>query len=313
MQTLSTKYLDIMVIGDSIPYGSGDPRSEIYEGFIPHLTSLLHDWGFFPPGGVGHTFIGSQQSIYVGHHQHEMYPGTKLDELWEKVQASADLHLQGKVVLLTAGTYDVMEAGDNFDPVALASKLATIIHYIFDTDPAAVVFVAQVPLVGANDDGHFFSTLQRNIIQYNGAIAALVNQLRTQNRYKLMKIHLSTSAYEHNEGSFVLPSQFGYLRMAYDWLEGLVLADRAGWLDQFARGNDQSAPDWPNILPSPTIVPTPGHYVSCHQPRQTSAPQKDKLLDSITGATNIPDWVAKVACNSSAICAHSLNSNVSIL
>ncbi|KAL9618252.1 MAG: hypothetical protein Q9160_007022 [Pyrenula sp. 1 TL-2023] len=309
MVSLGSKYLDIMVIGDSIPYGSADPRREIYEGFIPHLTSLLHDYRLFPTaGGVGHTFIGTQSTPYVGHHDHEMYPGVKLDELWQKVQSSDDMHLQGKVVLLCAGTYDVLEAGDNFDPAALADKLAKIIDYIYKNDPNAVVFVAQVPLVGANDDGHFFSNAQKNIIRYNGAIAALVNQLRTQNRYKIMKIHLTTTTYEHDEGSFIMPSKLGYLRMAFDWLQGLVMADKQGWLDPFARNSDQSDP-WPNILPSPVSFPNPSQPYSCHQPRQTSAPSRDKLVHSLTGGLGFDDWITKVACNSTAICAHSLNSN----
>lgn len=304
---LQSKYLDIIVAGDSIPYGSGDPRSPLYEGFIPHLSSILRDRELFP-GGVSHQFFGSQHGPYGNWHNHECYPGAKLDDLYQHYRISLDMKAQNKIVLLTAGTYDVMESGDDFDAAVLVRKLRNIIELLYDMDRDAVIFVAQIPMVGSNDDGHYFATLQRRIIAYNAEIAAMVNELRTRNNWRIMKIHITSTTYEHYENSFTLPTNFGYTRIAYDFLQGLVLADSKGWLEGLRKKDQPPQPEFPELLPTPSGAPTKS--VSCSQERPTNAPDAKKLTDSFFLGKSQIDWITQVACNEKIICQHSLNSDV---
>lgn len=306
---LQSKHLDIVVAGDSIPFASADPRSPIYEGFIPHLSSILRDRTLFP-NGVGHDFLGSQQAPYLTSHQHECYPGARLDDLYQHYRVSLDMKLINKVILLSAGTYDVMESGDDFSATTLVGKLRNIIELLFSMDSGAVIFVAQIPMVGSNDDGHFFATLQRRVIEYNAEIAAMVNELRTQKKRRIMKIHTTATTYDHYENSFTLPSAFGYERIAYDFLQGMVIANNKGWLEQFGPRKKEPGPEFPEVIPTPTGAPTKS--VSCAQERPTNAPDAGKLTDSFFLSKSQADWVAQVACNEKVLCQYSRNGDVGI-
>lgn len=198
--------IDIMVMGDLVPYASQDPASPIYQGFIPHLRSIFHDfryYGFpFSMGCATLVFLGSQQLAYLGAEPHECYPGATIDILHTNFRASPDSHLQNKVVLLQTGTMDLLY---DVDVKHAAQRIYRLIRTIFNRDQGAVVLVGHILMVGIGDDGSMWYPLQRRVAEYNAHLSAVVDMLYSAG-YRVMKVHTSATPLEHRDGDFILPN-----------------------------------------------------------------------------------------------------------
>lgn len=120
------------------------------------------------------TFIGSQSAGYLGYLEHECYLDANLARLYDYLNVSPDIYLQRKVVLLMAGTKDMLYDEEVADA---PKRLVKIFDLIFDKDPSAVVIVGQIPMFGLQEDGSTLFHVQRRIASYNAAIAAIVNRI----------------------------------------------------------------------------------------------------------------------------------------
>lgn len=144
LRALAGVSADIMVVGDVVAAGSYNPQSETYQGFRDHLNSFLGDYRLIPGGGMRRTFIGSQSAEYLGYLEHECYSDANLARLYDYLNVSPDISLQRKVVLLMAGTRNMLFG----DEVADApTHFVKIIDLIFDKDPSTVVIMGQIPMI----------------------------------------------------------------------------------------------------------------------------------------------------------------------
>ena len=315
--------IDIMVVGDIVAAGGYNPQSEIYQGFRGYLDSILKK-GPLIPGGARQTFIGSQSAPYLGYLNHECYPDADLAKLYDSLKASPDLFLQRKLVLLMAGTRDMLYGEDVANAPA---RLVKIIDLIFDNDPLAVVIVGQIPMIGLKEDGSTFFNLQRRVASYNAAIAAIVNRMSQEKGRRILKVHTSTTTWEHEEGSFVTPNGQGYLRMAYDFLERIAIANTLGWFNgrpgfvstatPASRGAKVTAGSMPAPFANSTAIgfnsSAPTDLVVCSQARPTGAPDSNGIAQVLFEGFSQPDFISKIACNESAVCTNTPDSSVGYL
>lgn len=299
--------IDIMVMGDLVPYASQDPASPIYQGFIPHLRSIFRDFRYYGfPFGMGHAtlaFLGSQQPNYLGAEPHECYPGATIDILHTNFRASLDSHLQNKVVILQTGTTDLLY---DVDVVHAAQRIYRLIRTIFNRDQGAVVLVGHIPMVGLGGDGSMWYPLQRRVVAYNAHLSAVVDMMHSEG-YRVMKVHTSATPLEHGDGDFLLPNTQGYLRMAYDFAEAIVLANAAGWLPQGA-GPTISGPGNDSVETGKVV---------CTEDRSGDVglgePSSTDIMNSILRGKTEDDFVNNVACNRTEICKMSTDGFVSLL
>lgn len=205
------------------------------------------------------------------------------------------------------------------------ARLVKIIDLIFDKDPSAVVIVAQIPMMGIRDKGSTWVEMQRRVVSYNAAIAAIVNRMVQEDGRRILKVHTSTTTWEHREGTLIMPNGSGYLRMAYDFLEGIAMANAAGWLDErwvfvgtavpASTGAAVTAGSTPAFSTSSAAIgfnsSAATKTVLCSQARPTDAPDLDNITNSLFEGLSQLDFVLKVACNETLVCNNSPNSNAS--
>jgi hypothetical protein len=297
---------DILVMGDIVPYASQDPASPIYQGFIPHLRSIFRDLRYYGlPFGAGTaslTFLGSQQPDYLGAERHECYPGATIDILHTYFRNSPDSHLQNKVVILQAGTTDLLY---DVDVLHAAQRIYRLIRTIFSRDRNAVVLLGHIPMIGLGGDGSTWYPLQRRVVAYNAHLSAVVDMMLSQG-YRIIRVHTSATPLEHGDGDFLLPNTRGYLRMAYDFAEAIVFANAAGWLHQEA-GLTISIARNESETGKVVCMQDRSGYVGLGEPSSTD------IMNSILRGKTEDDFVNNVACNRTEICKMSTDGFVSSL
>ncbi|KAF1981021.1 SGNH hydrolase [Aulographum hederae CBS 113979] len=317
--TLGTTF-DVMVLGDNVPYASQDPTSPIYQGFMRHLRSIFGSsrfYGFPPdayPGLAKIEYLGSQQPDYLGAAPHECYPGATIDQLHQNFRDSPDSNLQNKLVILQAGTTDLLF---DIDVRHAAQRVYRLIRTIFKRDKNAVVLLAHIPMIGIGGDGSTWYNLQRRVVEYNAHLSAVADMLMRQG-FKVMKVHSSATPREHMDGDFLLPNAMGYERMAYDMAEAMVLVNAIGWLppntdSQAAEPDDQDslkkAAAAGSIQQSGAANEVP--KVVCTEDRSQSvgqgAPNSKGILDAIFRGKTKEKFVNDVACKKKEICKMSTN------
>lgn len=304
--------IDVMVVGGYVAFASQDPASPIYQGIIPHLKAIFRDnsWYSFPnpfpsppPPHARVNFIGSQGGQNLGNEPHETYPDATIDQLHQNLRASVDLHLQQKVVILMAGTKDLLF---NDDPVQAAGRLAMLIQTIFDADSAAAVLLGHIPMIGINDDGRHWLPLQRRVVEYNARLSAMSDQFLAEG-YKVLKVHTTATTMEHLDNDWIRPNTKGYLRMAYDFAEALAMANAFGWLEE----------NVPIGTPGDVgpLAPADTDKAVCSQMITTRAqgdPSPDDIINALRrDQVTEDDFINNVACKFSEICELSLDGVVS--
>ncbi len=150
LRALAEVPADIMVVGDVVAAGGYNPQSETYQGFRDHLNSILGDYRLMPDEGMRRTFIDSQSAGYLGYLEHECYLDANLARLYDYLNVSSDIYLQRKVVLLMAGTRDMVYDEEVADA---PTRLVKIIDLIFDKDSSAVVIVVRSQCLACRKTG----------------------------------------------------------------------------------------------------------------------------------------------------------------
>lgn len=140
---------------------------------------------------------------------------------------SPALQEQDKVVLFIAGTMDLFY-GKDLDEVV--ERIALIIISILEVDRTASILLGHIPMMGSpSDDGSRWRTLNIRIVQYNARLSALADQLFTQG-WKVIKVHTTATTLEHLDEELVRPDESGYLRLAYDYLQGITFVNLLQWV-----------------------------------------------------------------------------------
>ncbi|KAF2801944.1 uncharacterized protein BDZ99DRAFT_552221 [Mytilinidion resinicola] len=308
--------VDLLVLGDYVAFASQDPNSDIYQGIIPHLKAVFlnHQYYNLPWGSeyfVRATFMGSQKPDNANSEFHECYKLASIDELHAKFVAAPDFHLQNKVILLLAGTIDVLY---DMDLDNRPNRYTSLIHDIFDADPDAKIFAGHIPMIGFDFQDPFkWYGLQKRVAQFNARLNALVDQLSTEGHYRIMTVHTSATTKEHLDGDLLLPNTRGYLRIALNFVEHMAMAALMGWFrDPSSNGVDSQPPARPGD--NDTLVVD---KVTCNQEFQyftgQGMPTKEDILKSILRGASMDDFITKVACNASEICKWAVDGVVSLL
>ncbi|KAH7371744.1 hypothetical protein BKA66DRAFT_514077 [Pyrenochaeta sp. MPI-SDFR-AT-0127] len=227
------------VLGDYVAFASQDPNSAIYQGIIPHSKAIFRNYRYYnmPHGSGVHvrpTFSGSQKPHNANSEFHECYKIATIDELHDNFVRSPDLYTRNKVILLMAGTIDVLY---DVDLDHWPDRYTSLIHDIFDSDPDAQVFAGHIPMIGYNSQDPFkWFGLHKRIAQFNARLSALVDQLATEHGYRIMTVHTSATTREHLDGYLLLPNTRGYLRIALNFVEHITMAALIGWFNPGPRG-----------------------------------------------------------------------------
>ncbi|KAH8707137.1 hypothetical protein GQ44DRAFT_628927 [Phaeosphaeriaceae sp. PMI808] len=329
----SSRNVDLVVLGDYIAFASQDPNSAIYQGIIPHLKAIFRNYRYYdmPPGSEVHvrpTFSGSQKPHNANSEFHECYKIATIDELHDNFVRSPDFFTRNKVILLMAGTIDVLY---DMDLDHWPDRYASLIHDIFESDPDAKVFAGHIPMIGYNPQGTFkWFGLHKRIAQFNARLNALVDQLATEHGYRIMTVHTSATTREHLDGDLLLPNTRGYLRIALNFVEHMAMAALMGWFNLGSRGPPNSVGrEPPNSEGSigntgSQFSARPGDNdtlvvdkVTCNQEFEFFAgqvmPTKEDTLKAILRGASMDDFITKVACNADEICKWAVDGVVSLL
>lgn len=317
---LAGKNMFFICIGDITSLGEHRGfRSRTRFGYIPYLDKILNNNGNFG-GELRHNFIGREGGQYSGDYRHEIYPwASSLGDIAAAVAASPHLSnplLQGRMVIpIMVGAKDLM-LGRKVDDIL--PDLHSLLRNIWTKDSHAVVLLATIPMMGdLSDNGDEFWPLQRAVIEWNARIAALVNYYARKENKPIVKVHMSTTQKEHIDANIYIPNRFGYRRMAFDWLLGLVQANERHYFDA-DRWKMEIPPfasyDLEEIEEVKTDMPAP----ICVQNRKIGEGDDGPKAEDITkslfrDAKDRQDWVENYACNPEKQCLYSLDVEVSLM
>lgn len=312
-------HFDLMVVGDHVAYASQDPNSDIYQGFIPHLKAIFRAPRFYGTPGtpamrpITPKFIGSRQPDNYNGEDHDCWQMATLERLGDELERSPALATKNKVVVLMAGTVDVLY---DLNLESAEERVKRLLSIILDKDKDALVLLVQVPMVGAAEDatGKEWYPLQRRIINYNAMLAELANEYITRSWGKVWLVHSSATPLEHQDGDFVLPSADGYRRIAHDVAEALVYARGYGL---FRTRENAWGTTTKRSLPSPSgsIIKrgVKGGILNCHErdfyPKKQ--PVKEDIRASFLQGLQLDDFIEKIACNRTEMCKISQDGVVS--
>jgi hypothetical protein len=131
--------------------------------------------------------------------------------------SNVDNFICTQVVLLMAGTNDVL---DNISSGAPA-QISSLIDTIFTTCPDAALIVASLtPLTGTG--------LQANVDTFNTALTQLVNTRKAAGQHILLASMSSVLASDLIDG--IHPTDAGYVKMANAWFPVIQQAAKNGWI-----------------------------------------------------------------------------------
>ena len=270
----STDPLKIMCIGDSNTQGNSG-------AYRLYLQDLLFD------AGIGYDFLGTVTGFNasttpagrVRDPHHEGFSARRIQEIHTEIQTNGeggthildDLALQPDIVLLMAGTNDMIAGGTNAafdpgpplsDPNAIADApghFEAMLNDIYTKVPGVHVFVARILPVGPPNGGDNAAqiaglvNMQLEVIKFNEDFIDRLpaNPNINRNGGKLTIVDVFS---EFNPNRLKMPSRFhpgtvypGYGQLAKVWYDALVSAGLAPELaERGIRDTDGAAPQWPN-------------------------------------------------------------------
>ncbi|KAJ7348270.1 lipolytic enzyme [Mycena albidolilacea] len=197
----------LLPLGDSITYGF---TSSDGNGYRSTLHNLLQ---------TGNTidFIGSIKSGTMVDNDNEGHIGAIISQIAQSATNALALPARPNVVLLMAGTNDVL---DNISSGAPA-QISALIDTIFTTCPDAALIVASLtPLTGTG--------LQANVNTFNTALTQLVNTRKAAGQHILLASMSSVLASDLIDG--IHPTDAGYVKMANAWFPVIQQAAKNGWI-----------------------------------------------------------------------------------
>ncbi|KAJ7230140.1 lipolytic enzyme [Mycena pura] len=198
----------LLPLGDSITFGFTSSDGNGYR-------SALHD--MLQPGNTV-DFIGSISSGTMADNQNEGHVGAIIEQIAQAATNPAALPARPNVVLLMAGTNDLLDGISAGAP----AQLATLVDAIFAACPdAALVVAALTPLNTAAGQSTLVAT-------YNAAVAQLVNARQAAGHHILLASMASVLVSDLVDG--IHPTDAGYIKMANAWFPVIEQAAKNGWI-----------------------------------------------------------------------------------
>ncbi|KAF2653161.1 hypothetical protein K491DRAFT_680761 [Lophiostoma macrostomum CBS 122681] len=296
---LTGRSLTILCIGDFSALGEGyENITPDRYGFIPYLHAMLNHDANFGGSPILHRFVGSQKTGYAGDVGHEIYPNGRY---WKQIAryAASTAEFQsplGKVILIMMGAKDIQLGRPVSD---ILPEVHWLLSEIWHYDESATVLLASVPMMGdIQDNGSEFWPTQKVIIELNAQFASIVNYY---NRYgkKIIYVRLSATQQLRVRTNPYVPNAEGYHRIAFDFLNGIVLANKRGFFDGDAWGNSAGFSETPGYELTPFKDNEITGGIKCHQKKKSNhAPTFDTITKSLfRGAKDQDGWINSYACN----------------
>ncbi|KKZ66425.1 hypothetical protein EMCG_07853 [[Emmonsia] crescens] len=200
--------LRILPLGDSITYGQGSSDGNGYR--LP-LYNLLS-------GRNKVEYIGREKRGSMSNNQHEGHKGFPIGPVGNTGKPNYSQH--PNIILLLAGTNDVVFKINLKDA---PNVLGRVVDDIVTGCPDAVVLVATLtPMLDTNREA-------RKVV-FNAALPAVMEQ-RTKAGKHVLLIDLERVTTQHiNTTDGIHPVDQGYKLIADAWYEGIVAADKKGWI-----------------------------------------------------------------------------------
>lgn len=209
--------LRILPIGDSITWGLG---SSTGNGYRAPLLKLLTGSNSLATMKPRIQYIGSQHSGDMDNNNSEGYGGAVIDQIAEHVYASKTLVQQPNLVLLMAGTNDMIL---ELKVSTAADRLGAMIDSITAACPDVVILVAQVTLIidPWGDAGS-------RATDFNATIPAMVEGKRRAG--KKVAVVSMDAVTEDDLSDGLHPNDRGYEKMADAWFAGYQNAVKRKWV-----------------------------------------------------------------------------------
>ncbi|KAF2265191.1 hypothetical protein CC78DRAFT_567765 [Lojkania enalia] len=308
---LPKKKFIIMCVGDYLSLGrNANPGNTDRLGYLPHLHRLLDDARIFNYGQTGgpsvtHVFSGTRGGDYQGDLTHEIYPNDDSIKVIANAIAKSWVNFVpvGKVIPVMIGHAELLQGRE---PKDIIESVRYLLFILFRWDTDAIVLLSQVPMYGLPHDGKDFYPMQKRFIEYNALLAGLVTEYSEAGR-KIVKVHTSTTTKEHLTNDRQFPSRTGNERIARDFLEGMVLAQRRKFFEGAKWDNEGF-----EALEAPPDLPAPADgKQECLQPIPDNGPKWDEIKQSLfryapyKTEDDENKWIENVACDDDTVCAFS--------
>jgi len=195
--------LRILPIGDSITEGYYSTTGNGYRLDLLHLLSSRQA-----------KYIGTQKSGTMENSEHEGYGGAIISEIAERSRTA--LTMRPNIALLLAGVNDINR---QTDVPGAPKRLMALVEQILTACPDAVVLVAQLTP---------FWYRQEEINVFNDEIELYLKEMIASGRHIVMVKMDSLKDIDMADG--LHPNDFGYARMAENWLKGIKTAEKKRWI-----------------------------------------------------------------------------------
>ncbi|KAJ7766054.1 SGNH hydrolase-type esterase domain-containing protein [Mycena metata] len=198
----------LLPLGDSITYGFTSSDGNGYR-------SVLHD--MLQPNNTL-NFIGSIQSGTMVDNDNEGHIGAIISQIAGFATNPLALPARPNVVLLMAGTNDILDNIQSGAPALISSLMDTI----FSSCPDAALIVATLtPLTTT-------TTIQPSVDAFNANLTQIVNTRREAGQHILLASMASILASDLIDG--IHPTDAGYVKMANAWFPVVEQAVKNGWI-----------------------------------------------------------------------------------
>ncbi|KAF8178847.1 SGNH hydrolase-type esterase domain-containing protein [Mycena galopus ATCC 62051] len=196
----------LLPLGDSITYGF---TSTDGNGYRLTLYDLLL------PGNTV-DFIGSIQAGTMVDNNNEGHIGEIISQIAEAATNPAALPARPNVVLLMAGTNDILDGISSGAP----AQLSILIDSIFSACPDAALIVATLtPLVDQTD-----------VDTFNAAVTELVSTRQAAGEHIVLASMASILPSDIQPTDMIHPTDEGYIKMGNAWFPAIQQAAAKGWI-----------------------------------------------------------------------------------
>ncbi|KAF5360328.1 hypothetical protein D9757_013944 [Collybiopsis confluens] len=203
----------LLPLGDSITYGF---TSSDGNGYRATLHNALE------PGNTL-DFIGSIKSGTMVDNDNEGHIGATIQQIAQAAVNPLALPARPNVVLLMAGTNDMIDIPGSANTSA-PTQLSSLIDTIFTTCPDAAIIVSTLtPLT-------ITTTIQTQVNTFNTIITQMINARTAAGQHILVAQSMATTILPSDLIDGIHPTDAGYVKMANVWYPVIEQAARNGWI-----------------------------------------------------------------------------------